>query len=282
MIVIRPAKKRDWPAIQRLVLKDPNLQHTNLPHWSDFIVLLVRGKRRLVKGCCALLTYKRNFKYGEIRSFTFRNAWYRERFSEILVQFCVDRAWDLGIYQVLATINEQDKALFRKVGFRRLHGQKHALLMSLKGRQPFELKPIVGVKFVKATTSFHWEGIKKLARMYRRTLIQPGTKLFPRKSEFIVAIAGGEVVGSIALTQFRRKKGKRHVGEVRTLVVLRGFSGRGIGKELVKRCVNWALELKLGELLTITPKKPLFEGVGFRPGRGSDEAWFIQFSNNGE
>lgn len=283
MIVIRPAKKRDWPTIKRLVRKDPNLQHDKLPHWSCFVVVArKRGRKQKVKGCCALLRYERNDKFSEIRSFTCEGEWYRKRFSEILVQCCLDHAHKVGIYEVLAAICEQDKPLFRRVGFRRRHGQKHALLMSLKNRQPFELKPISGVKFVRATTSFHWEGIKKLTLQYKRTLIQWGTKLFPLKREFIVAIADGEVIGCVALTRCRRKKGKRHwVGEVRTLVVDRKYKGQGIGRELIMRCVNWAINIQLDELLTITGKKALFERLGFGPGRGSDEAWFVQFEKNG-
>ncbi|MDE2311878.1 MAG: GNAT family N-acetyltransferase [Patescibacteria group bacterium] len=277
MIVIRPAKKRDWPTIEGLILADPDLQHGRLPHWSDFTVLTVNGE---IQGCCALKVYGR--KLGEIRSFAFQNDWARGIFSETLVRLCVDRARELKIYQILATICRKEQTLFRKLGFRSLIGQKHAMLMPIAGRQLLALKGVAGVKFVRARTRAHWQGIVRLAESYKRVLIQPETKLFPAKGDFVVAVVGSKVVGCAALTRFRGRHGRPcDIAEIRTVVVDSAYGGRGIGPQLVSRCVNLAIESGLVELFTVTGKKGWFERLGFSTRRGSEEAWFMKLGKNG-
>jgi len=281
MIVIRPAKKRDWPAIKALVLADPDLQHDDLPHWSEFVVLVIVRENR---GCCELKVYGK--KLSEVRSFAFKDEESRRLFAEVLVKLCVDRAIALKVYQVLVTIgNKAEQKLFRKLGFRRLVGQKHMMLMSIAWLEPFGLKDIPGVMFVRARTDSHWQGIIRLARRYKKTLIQPESKLFPSNRSFRVAIADGKVVGCSALSRFSRRKGEHsNAAEIRAVVVNphRKYRGRGIGQELVKRCVNWAISLELEELFTVTGKRDWFEKkIGFGTRRGSQEAWFVTLKQNG-
>lgn len=271
MIAIRQARREDWPAIRALILADSSLQHNRLPHWRDFVVAV---SSRQLKGCCALKVYGR--KLAEIRSFAFKDEESRRLFSHILVRLCLQKASSLKTYQVLATIAKEEQGFFRSEGFKRQNGQKHAMLLSLAGHQPLAIKDLAGIKFVRARTKAHWQGIVRLVKRYRKTLIQPESKLFPPKKDFLVAIADGKVVGCTALALFRRKRGRPcDMAEVRTVVVDPDYKGRGIGPQLVLRCVNWALEFGLVELFTVTGQRNWFERLNFSTRRGSEEAWFM-------
>jgi amino-acid N-acetyltransferase len=279
MIAIRHGLKRYWRVTKRLIVADPGLQHDRLPHLSDFEQLIVNG---VLSGCCALKVYGQ--KLAEIRSFAFSDDWSRRLFSEALVEICILRARDLGIYQLLVTIGKkEEQKLFRKLGFRPFSGRhKHALLMPLADREPFVLRSIPGVKFVRAKTDFHWDGIKRLVGLYSRNVIQPASELFPTLPDFEVAVEDGKVVGCTALTRFRSKKGRyADIGEIRSVVVDPDWEHRGIGQQLVLRCVNRAIKFGLAELLTVTAKKAWFEKLGFSTRRGSEEAWFMVLNGNG-
>lgn len=67
-----------------------------------------------------------------------------------------------------------------------------------------------------------------------------------------------KVVGYVALHIHSPK-----LAEVRSLIVDESYQGKGIGKELVKRCIKEAKDIGIKELFTLTYKKEFFEKVGF-------------------
>jgi len=67
-----------------------------------------------------------------------------------------------------------------------------------------------------------------------------------------------KVVGYVALHIHSPK-----LAEVRSLIVDENYQGKGIGKELVKRCIKEAKDIGIKELFTLTYKKEFFEKVGF-------------------
>ena len=68
-----------------------------------------------------------------------------------------------------------------------------------------------------------------------------------------------KVVGYVALHIHSPK-----LAEVRSLIVDESYQGKGIGKELVKRCIKEAKDIGIKELFTLTYKKEFFEKVGFK------------------
>lgn len=83
----------------------------------------------------------------------------------------------------------------------------------------------------------------------------------------VIAIDGGEVVGSVAVVPLHGWSS--HVGEVR-LVVDPEHRGRGIGRELARHAVLEAVELKLSKLMVEvisdqTALIAMFRTLGFEP-----------------
>jgi len=73
-----------------------------------------------------------------------------------------------------------------------------------------------------------------------------------------LAIAGDEVVGFAALEIYSVK-----LAEVRSLAVSANHQGHGIGKALVKACVELARQLNVFEVMAITSSEEFFQRCGF-------------------
>ncbi|HTN02244.1 GNAT family N-acetyltransferase [Planctellipticum variicoloris] len=73
-----------------------------------------------------------------------------------------------------------------------------------------------------------------------------------------VAIADGRIVGFAALEIYSTK-----LGEIRSLAVADDFQGRGIGKALVKACIDRARERRVFELMAVTSSDEFFQRCGF-------------------
>ena len=91
-------------------------------------------------------------------------------------------------------------------------------------------------------------------------------KLLPRTREELedllphgfVAEVGGQIVGFAALEIYSPK-----MSEVRSLAVSPNFRGRGVGKQLVERCVERARERQVLEVMAITSNEEFFKQCGF-------------------
>jgi N-acetylglutamate synthase-like GNAT family acetyltransferase len=78
------------------------------------------------------------------------------------------------------------------------------------------------------------------------------------RDNFFVAELDGKVVGCAALEVYSRK-----LAEVRSLAVSDAAQGLGIGKLLVKACVDLAQEKGVFEVMAITASEEFFKHCGF-------------------
>ena len=72
------------------------------------------------------------------------------------------------------------------------------------------------------------------------------------------ARSGDRIVGFVALEVYSRK-----LGEIQCLAVADDCQRRGIGRELVRRCVQRARELGVHELMAISASEAMFRACGF-------------------
>ena len=75
---------------------------------------------------------------------------------------------------------------------------------------------------------------------------------------FVAADAAGQVIGFAALEIYSPK-----LAEVRSLAVADAHRGRGVGRELVARCVGLARERNVLEVMAVTSNDAFFAGCGF-------------------
>lgn len=73
-----------------------------------------------------------------------------------------------------------------------------------------------------------------------------------------VAISDGSVVGFAALEIYSAK-----LAEIRSLAVHDAYQGLGIGKGLVKKCVDLAVKRNVLEVMAITSTEAFFQACGF-------------------
>ena len=85
-------------------------------------------------------------------------------------------------------------------------------------------------------------------------------------NSFFVYTFNDLVVGCISLEVYSPK-----LAEIRSLVVLPEFQGKGIATKLIKKCLNEAKIKDVYELLTITDKLKLFESLDFK--KQLDDQW---------
>ncbi|MFV0375075.1 amino-acid N-acetyltransferase [Microbacterium sp.] len=95
----------------------------------------------------------------------------------------------------------------------------------------------------------------------RRILLgkEPVT-LYEAVQEFVVADAGGELVGCGALHVMWED-----LGEIRTLIVADGWAHRGVGRTIVEHLEAQARALGLRRLFCLTFEVPFFRRRGFAP-----------------
>ncbi len=104
-------------------------------------------------------------------------------------------------------------------------------------------------------------------------------KLLPRSEEelngvidcFFVWTKDNIIIGCCSLEVYSQK-----LAEIRSLVVDETYRKKGIGKALVKACLQKAHELKIYEVLTITEKDVFFEKMGFSKCLGGQWALFMR------
>ncbi len=128
MKIVR-AKKEDREGIKALIRLFPRkLMQKHLPTYRSFFVVKNRGK---VVGCCALQVYSK--RLAEIRSLAVHPDYQDNGIGPALVYRCVERAKELGIFEVLAIA--RDKSLFEAAGFGTFHKERNALLRVLGEEQ---------------------------------------------------------------------------------------------------------------------------------------------------
>jgi amino-acid N-acetyltransferase len=84
------------------------------------------------------------------------------------------------------------------------------------------------------------------------------SELYQCVREFVVAVDGDAVVGCAALRLLWDD-----LGEVRSLAVLEGHHGRGIGQQLVTAILEEARALGLPRVIALTREVPFFQRAGF-------------------
>ena len=96
-----------------------------------------------------------------------------------------------------------------------------------------------------------------------KTLQNPESYVLEKGGEVFFAILDGEIVGTAAMIQ--TDKG---IYELAKMAVARQFQGLGIGKKLLKRCVDFSKEREATEIFLITndslkPALSLYLSFGF-------------------
>ncbi len=95
----------------------------------------------------------------------------------------------------------------------------------------------------------------------RKELLLPRSKadLFEHIRDFFVAEEGGKIVGCCALHIFWED-----LAEVRSLAVREELQGKGVGRELVERCLEEARALGLRKVFALTYVPDFFLRLGFK------------------
>ncbi len=91
-----------------------------------------------------------------------------------------------------------------------------------------------------------------------RMLFKSYAQLYEDLRDFAVWEENGEVIGCVALTIIWAD-----LAEVRSLAVDGRFHGRGIGRHLVKWCIDEARELGIRRLMALTYEVAFFDKLGF-------------------
>ena len=94
--------------------------------------------------------------------------------------------------------------------------------------------------------------------MLKRSL----NEFYEQLRDYFVAEADGRVVGCCAL-----HIAWEDLAEVKSLAVEEGSCGRGIGRELVKKCLAEAGDIGIRKVFVLTYKPDFFKIFGFKPVR---------------
>jgi amino-acid N-acetyltransferase len=105
--------------------------------------------------------------------------------------------------------------------------------------------------------------IYKLIEIYAgkgEMLHRPLTDIYDNLRDFYVYEENGAIAGACAL----------HIcwedmGEIRSLAVSEGASGKGVGSMLVNACLDEARSLGIPKVFALTYKTGFFEKLGFKP-----------------
>jgi len=110
--------------------------------------------------------------------------------------------------------------------------------------------------------------IRTLLRLYPQQLAQQN---LPRVLSFLVATAGGRIVGCCALQIYSKR-----LAEVRSLAVHPDFQKRRIASQLVELCKQRARARGVKELFAVTSQPGFFRRAGFSTFRREKIAMFFE------
>ncbi len=105
------------------------------------------------------------------------------------------------------------------------------------------------------------EAIHAILRPYvanRKLFARTDAELIQLTRHGFIAEASGRAVGFAAVEVYSRK-----MAEVQSLAVAAQYQGRGIGQELVSRCVQRAKELGVVEVMAISSSEDFLRRCGF-------------------
>lgn len=91
-------------------------------------------------------------------------------------------------------------------------------------------------------------------QMLPRTL----NELYENLRDFSVYVENGDIIGVCAL-----HVSWEGLAEIRSLAIRQGSTGRGIGRELVRRCLTEAAELGARRVFVLTYRTEFFRKLGF-------------------
>ncbi len=134
---------------------------------------------------------------------------------------------------------------------------------------------------IRATTEADLNGVEQFISPFvqaRRILPRTTDELEQLLRTGFVAVADGQIVGFAALEIYSRK-----LAELRSLAVADEWQGRGVGRRLVRACVELAQERRVFEVMTITSTDEFFRRCGFDftlP--GEKKALFLQTRDDPE
>lgn len=91
-------------------------------------------------------------------------------------------------------------------------------------------------------------------------------KLLPRSIDELVELIPSafvaeldeRIIGFAALEVYSRK-----LAEIRSLCVAQDFQGQGVGKKLIRACIDMAVERNVYEVMAITSSEEIFQHCGF-------------------
>ncbi len=92
-----------------------------------------------------------------------------------------------------------------------------------------------------------------------RMLFRSMANIYENIQTFIVAEAGGRVVGCVALAVMWSD-----LAEIKSLAVDRDMSGKGVGRMLVAKAAEQAESLGVSKIFALTLEPVFFEKVGFQ------------------
>jgi len=93
-----------------------------------------------------------------------------------------------------------------------------------------------------------------------RLLERPLNDIFENIRDFWVCLQGSRVVACCAL----HVVGWQKLGEIKSLAIAEKHQGKGIGRELVKRCVAEAASLGISNIFALTFVPAFFKKIGFK------------------
>ena len=96
------------------------------------------------------------------------------------------------------------------------------------------------------------------------TLQNPESHVIEKNGEIFFALCDDAVIGTAAMIPFSKS-----VFELAKMSVMRDFQGRGVGKLLLKKCIQFAQERKADEIFLLTndvlkPALNLYLSCGFK------------------
>ena len=115
---------------------------------------------------------------------------------------------------------------------------------------------------IRPATLFDAGAISRLIEPFARAdqmLPRPVADIIENLRDYKVAFDGDELVGVAALHLM-----PPDTAEVRALAIADSWQGRGLGRELVERCLNEARALGIRQAFTLTLQPGFFERLGFR------------------